>query len=120
MATFPEQNPNPVIETDLAGKVTYLNPVAEAQFPQLWADGSSHPILKDLKSIVAAFQAGDKSYVAREIDLGAAVYEQKICYTANGNGNVRIRVYVHDITRRKRGRRGYPQTCPKDRFCSRG
>jgi len=101
LATFPEQNPNPVIETDLAGRVTYLNPIAQTQFPELWSAGFSHPILKDLKSIVAGFQAAKQSYVAREIDLSHAVYEQKICYTKQ-NDNVRVRVYVHDITRRRR------------------
>ena len=101
LATFPEQNPNPVIETDVTSQVNYLNPVAQAQFPELWTEGSSHPILKDLKSLIAAFENGDQSYVAREIDSGDAVYEQKICYTKQ-NDIVRIRVYVHDITRRKR------------------
>jgi len=105
LATFPEQNPNPVIETDLSGQVTYLNPVAQAQFPELWTKGFSHPILKGLKSIVDAFESSSQSYVAREIDLGHAVYEQKICYTRQ-NEDVRVRVYVHDITRRKRAEEG--------------
>ncbi len=50
LATFPEQNPNMVIEADAAGRVTYLNPVAQARFPELWYEGSSHPLLKDLRT----------------------------------------------------------------------
>jgi signal transduction histidine kinase len=101
LATFPEQNPNMVIEMDVTGQVTYLNPVAQDWFPELWQEGLSHPLLKDLRSIVATFEKGNQSYVAREIDLGGAAFEQKICYTKEKDF-VRIRVYVHDITRRKR------------------
>jgi signal transduction histidine kinase len=101
LASFPEQNPNAVIETDVAGRVTYLNPVAQAQFPELWTQGFSHPILRGVAAIVAGFEASGHPYVAREIDVGVAAYEQKICYTREGNA-VRVRVYAHDITRRKR------------------
>ncbi len=101
LATFPEQNPNMVIETDVTGRVAYLNPVAQARFPELWYRGFSHPLLQDLPSIIATFENGNQSYVAREIDIGDAAYEQKICYTKEEDF-VRIRVYVHDITRRKR------------------
>lgn len=33
LATFPEQNPNPVIETNLQGEITFLNPAALSHFP---------------------------------------------------------------------------------------
>lgn len=100
LASFPEQNPNLVIETDLAGHVTYLNPVAQSRFPNLWEEGFAHPILVDLDAISATFQAGKDAYVAREIDLGSAVYEQKICLTP-GDAFTRIRIFAHDITARK-------------------
>lgn len=105
LASFPEQNPNMVIETDVAGRVTYLNPVAQARFPELVRRGFSHPLLRDLPAIIGTFERGHHSYVAREIDVGDAAYEQKICYTKDADqdvAGVRIRVYVHDITRRKR------------------
>ena len=101
LATFPEQNPNMVIETDLTGRVTYLNPVAQVRFPDLWRRGFSHPLLADMPSIVKTFQDGNEAYVAREIDVEHEAFEQKICY-AKGAGAGRILVYVHDITRRKR------------------
>jgi two-component system sensor kinase len=101
LATFPEQNPNMVIETDLDGRVTYLNPVAQSRFPDLWSKGASHPLLDNLRSIIAGFRDGHEAYVAREIDVGAEAFEQKICY-AKTAGAARILVYVHDITRRKR------------------
>ncbi len=105
LATFPEQNPNLVIETDVTGRVTYLNPVAQAQFPELWTEGADHPLLRDLRPLVAAFESGAHPYVAREVDSGDAVYEQKICYARQGE-LVRVRVYASDITRRKRAEEG--------------
>ena len=101
LATFPEQNPNLVIETDLEGNVTYVNPVAQHRFPNLQTTGRDHAILQDLPTIIAAFKNGEQDYVAREVDLGTAVYEQKICYTM-ANDVIGIRVFAHDITARKR------------------
>lgn len=101
LATFPEQNPNLVIETDLEGKVTYLNPEAKARFPSLAETGNRHPILKGLKSIIAKFPGSGRDYFAREIDIGDAVYEQKICYSADKN-QAFIRIYAHDVTARRR------------------
>lgn len=46
--------------------------------------------------------------MAREIDVGRAVYEQKICYTRNHH-KIRVRVYVHDITRRRRAEEAIQQ-----------
>lgn len=98
LATFPEQNPNLVIETTCTGEVTYLNPDARQQFPALWEQGFSHPLLKGLDDIVHGFLQGNHEYVAREVDLEERVYEQKICYLPKEQ---LIHVYAHDITARK-------------------
>lgn len=101
LATFPEQNPNMVIETDLLGRPTYMNPEARQRFPELWQQGPGHPLLKGLRPIVAAFVDTDKEFVGREVDTGDAVLEQKVCYTMDGDV-YRLRIYTHDITARKR------------------
>jgi len=56
LASFPEQNPNPVIETDLDGQVTYLNPVAKGRFPGLDSGGHEQPILEGLNAIIETFK----------------------------------------------------------------
>ncbi len=101
LATFPEQNPNMVIETDLSGQITYLNPEAQARFPNLMQVGVEHPVLRGLRPIIAAFKESGHEYVGREVDIGDAVLEQKVCYTLDGD-MYRIRIYAHDITARKR------------------
>jgi signal transduction histidine kinase len=99
LASFPEENPNAVIEITAAGAVTYMNPVARRRFPDLRREGFAHPILRHLDAIVAG--RSHPAYVTREIEAGAEAYEQKICFT-QVDGEVRLRIYAHDITRRKR------------------
>jgi len=101
LATFPEQNPNQVIETDRAGNVTYLNPIAREILPDLAARGLDHPMLADLPAIIAAFEKGEVETISREVPVGKSTFEQKICYTGSGDGLV-VRIYAHDITARKR------------------
>jgi signal transduction histidine kinase len=101
LAIFPEENPNPVIEFDFEGRATYLNPAAQARFPELWELNANHPLMRDLVFPFVARPGEARTYVVREIQVGEAVYEQKVCYIADADGN-HIRVYVHDITRRKR------------------
>ena len=60
LATFPEQNPNPVIETDLQGTVTFLNPAALSHFPDLQAAGLDHALLADLQTVIASLRDGSQ------------------------------------------------------------
>ncbi len=101
LATFPEQNPNMVIETDLLGRPTYMNPEAQNRFPELWQQGPGHPLLRGLRPIIASFVDSGQEYVGREVDTGDAVLEEKVCYTMDGEV-YRLRIYAHDITARKR------------------
>src|SRR5262245_62189667 len=49
LATFPEENPNPVIEMNFGGETIYLNPVAQSRFPELWDMGGAHPFMQGLR-----------------------------------------------------------------------
>lgn len=106
LASFPEQNPNVVIEIDQNGLVTYMNPIAEHRFPDLGDKGFHHPLLKDLRQVIATLQDEDLDYVAREVDLGEAVFEQKVCFMKEA---ALVRVFAHDITGRKRAEEAVKQ-----------
>jgi signal transduction histidine kinase len=101
LAIFPEENPNPVIELEFDGRATYLNPAAQARFPELWQQGPAHPLLRGLAFPYVPRAGEPRAYVVREISFGGSVYEQKVCYIGEPHGN-HVRIYVHDITRRKR------------------
>lgn len=95
LASFPELISNPIIEIDLAGKITYLNPAAITQFPRLQEVGIKHPLISDLHLLVLE-QA--TSFV-RDIEIEGKILEQAIHYLDDSD---LIRIFVTDITERKR------------------
>jgi PAS domain S-box-containing protein len=99
LASFPEQNPYPVIETDCDGSITYMNPAAREHFPELPVVQTDHPLLMGLDTILTTIKKGRKNFFSREIDLGDTLYEQKIYYVPVTN---LIRIFAFDITERKR------------------
>jgi diguanylate cyclase (GGDEF)-like protein len=100
LASFPRLLPNPVIELDPAGQVTYLNPAAERLFPELGAMGLSHPLLQGLAGLVASLQQSKQQGEAvHEVTLGADTYELHISYVQEAS---LVRIYVLVVTQRKR------------------
>lgn len=77
LGSFPEHNPNPIVETDFEGKVTYLNPVARARFPELEAAGLQHAMLAGLRSIVSELQEEVPQSFIRKIEVEDSVYDQR-------------------------------------------
>lgn len=99
LASFPKLTPNPVIELDSAGDVTYVNPVAEKLFPGLAAAGLSHPLLQGLAEPVAELRRNRlASEIVLEAAVGEATYELHVSYVQEID---LVRVYVLDISQRK-------------------
>jgi signal transduction histidine kinase len=63
-----------------------------------------HPLLANVPDFVAAFRDEGLEFDSREVTVGEAVFEQKVCYTPAG-GDAVIRLYSHDITALKRAER---------------
>ncbi|MCD6052126.1 MAG: histidine kinase, partial [Verrucomicrobia bacterium] len=98
LATFPERNPNPVLELDLdSGVFNYLNPAALRQFPDLPARGIHHPLVKGISEFTA--QLAEKKTVHREHAVGDFCFSQMITYLPDVE---RIRIYNSDITERRK------------------
>ena len=95
LASFPELLPSPIIEIDLAGKITYLNPAANIIFPELQEAELNHPILAGL---LEAVKTEKKQFFAREVEIETAIFEQSVHYIAESR---LIRSYLVDITLRK-------------------
>ncbi|NCJ05078.1 PAS domain S-box protein [Synechococcales cyanobacterium C] len=96
LASFPELFANPIIEVNLSGSITYVNPAASAQFPDLRVLRIQHPILTGIVEVV---QAGNTKTLTREVETQDRVYEQSVHYIAESD---LIRSYIVDITERKR------------------
>ena len=100
LASFPERNPNPIVELELgSGIVHYANPAATRLFPDLAAQRLQHALLAGVAESPALRVNGDTSVVRREVDLGDCAYAQTITHITEAN---RLRVYCTDITERKK------------------
>jgi diguanylate cyclase (GGDEF)-like protein len=96
LASFPELIPNPIVEMDFEGIVTYLNPAATLKFPKIREIGREHPILTGLLSEVKNLE---KNSFVREVEVGTEVFEQSVLYLRESD---LIRTFiVRDITEQK-------------------
>lgn len=99
LASFPELSPNPIMEMDWDGNITYLNPSALSKFPELKANPSpeTHPLLVGLIKNIENHANNNKLFV-REVTCKDQVFEQYIHYLWDKK---LIRCYLFDFTKRK-------------------
>ncbi len=95
LSSFPLHNPNPVVETDLDGNVTYINPAAE-ELMEPGASRSSHPLASQMGPLRARLQSEAAGVLTREITVQGSTYEQKFLYIPE---DFVIRIYSTDVTR---------------------
>ncbi len=95
LASFPELISNPILEIDLAGSITYLNPAALVQFPDIREAKLQHPILVGL---VARVEHSNEEIFVREVEIAGKVFEQSVNYIPESE---LIRSYVVDVSDRK-------------------
>jgi PAS domain S-box-containing protein len=107
LASFPELNPNPVVEVDSRGWVYYLNPAARKMFPDLEGMGLEHPFLSGLESIVSTFESREGKFFTREIRVNEIWYAQSFYQPGTED---RYRIYALDITERKRSEQALAAT----------
>jgi signal transduction histidine kinase/HAMP domain-containing protein len=98
LATFPRLNPNPILETDMAGNVQYLNPAALTLFPDIREQGLAHPWLSGWETLVRTCREGGMECSVREVTDGGRWYLQTIHYVRQVE---HIRIYGLDITERR-------------------
>lgn len=93
LSSFPEMTPHPIIEIGSGNEITYLNPAAEQQFPNI-RDQPQHPILEGLGTISYA-KTFDSNL--REVTVGDRIYEQYIHCIPQSQ---LVRCYLIEITQR--------------------
>lgn len=95
LASFPELSPNPIIELDWDGNITYVNPAASIKFETIYDDKLEHPILAGL---LTEYNNRQGNLFLREVKIGAEVFEQYVHYLSEKK---LIRCYIFDFTKRK-------------------
>jgi diguanylate cyclase (GGDEF)-like protein len=100
LASFPRLHPDPVIELDSVGVVTYVNPAAEKLFPDLGELGLAHPLLNGLAGTIPdLLENGRHEEIGYEAEVDGATYELHVYDVRDAN---LFRIYVMDITQRKK------------------
>lgn len=88
LASFVEDHPQPILEYDLAGNLTYANLVARVMCEKT-------PVASDyLKDL----QVTDKTPTYREVEIGGRIFSE---YLQMARERKRVRVYLYDITERR-------------------
>ncbi len=98
LASFPELNPNPIIELNLQCQITYINPAGTRIFPDLGVVGVTHPVLKGLKDSLDYVMNASVVSVKQEVAVAERVFETQITFLESSQV---VRVYFHEITQRK-------------------
>ena len=99
LASFPELNPNPVIETDLKGKIIYCNAATKRILKTLDIPDDDIRIFlpHDLTKIIKE-QEQEGRHTLREVEINGSVFIESIIVPAN----LRVaRIYAQEITKRK-------------------
>jgi len=97
LASFPEQNPHPVVEFELGERITYQNPAARLHFPDMEEAGLTHPFFAQVVADVALLDQGVKKVVVREATVKDAIYEQRLRRIPHTRC---CRIFAYDITAR--------------------
>jgi len=98
LASFPEMNPNPIFETDLDGKITYINPAMVREFSAFGQADVEHALLKDWSSVIALLKEVEQKRIWREVAVDGLTLLQTISYVAKFKA---VRAYCTDITELK-------------------
>jgi formate hydrogenlyase transcriptional activator len=101
LASFPELNPHPVIETDLKGQVLYYNAVTMKILKELKAPEDVRLFLpRDLTEIIRTLeQENDGQYISREVEISGSSFTESIIHYAYLKV---VRIYAQETTERKR------------------
>ncbi len=99
LSSFPQLNPNPVLEVDTTGSVIFWNPGAIKSLEQLACEPDARLFLPpDMAEIIHDLEQRRLTSVKREVSIGNTVFAENI-YLTPGFGTIRI--FATDITDRK-------------------
>jgi len=99
LSSFPQLNPNPVLEVDTAGTIIFYNPGSIKSLKQLDLEPDVRLFLPaDMPAIIHDLEQHQWTLIRSEVAIGSAVFAESFCLTP-GYGTIRI--FATDITKRK-------------------
>jgi PAS domain S-box-containing protein len=100
LASFPELNPDPIVEVDAAGRVTFCNPAATRTMEDLGMDKEDCAGLlpKDLGTILGDWDKKQESTLLRKVTIVDRVFEETIHLVPQFGV---VRIYARETTRRR-------------------
>ena len=96
LASFPELTPNPILEIDREGRITYLNPAAHLNLGNLKEENFKHPLIAGL---LGQEKYKDGKLFFRVVKIGEKVFDQYFHYVREGQ---LIRSYIFEVRSPKR------------------
>lgn len=90
-----ELSPQPIVEIDLYGKITYINSAALLNFQEIQQQQLNHPVLENLISLC---HSQKEKLFTREVEVNGRYFRQDTIYLP---GNKILRSYLFDITHEK-------------------
>ena len=90
-----ESSPQPIIEIDLYGNITYINSAGLIDFQDIHHQKLNHPLLDNL---IALYKQGHDRSICREITVGSKIFRQTAYYLPQQKV---IRNYLTEITLEK-------------------
>lgn len=100
LASFPQLNPNPVMEVDAAGKVTFCNPATQNILEGIGLDKEDAAVFlpADLDLIIKELEKKEEASLYREVAVKDMFFGETV-YLSSQSGVARI--YAFEITERK-------------------
>jgi two-component system CheB/CheR fusion protein len=101
LASFPQLNPNPVIEVDSSGKAIFSNPATQRILESLGMDKGDIGVFlpPDFDDILKGLEKEVESTLYREVTVKDRVFGETVYLSPQFNV---MRIYGYDITERKR------------------
>lgn len=100
LASFTQACPNPVIETDMSGRITYNNEAAEKALRDIAQSAELSSFLPvDFEEMLRMFREKKAIRYNREVKINGSFFEENIFFAQQFKA---VRIYAADITERKR------------------
>ena len=101
LASFPQLNPNPIIEVDASGVIVFSNPATHKVLESLGMDKNDATVFlpHDIDSILRGMVKKSDIALYRELAIKDRVFSETVHLVPHFNV---VRIYTFDITERKR------------------